>query len=396
MPVGVTRCSDASNALSFNGSSFIRINPSTTDIKLTFSFRTHSKADQLLQVIYFDEKTVTYYSLSVQLTVGRVHVDLNDERILLPFDQVPVDDGLWHELFLTISYAHRSLLVRLDHVFSRSVRVQADIASENLVELIIGHEFHGCLDNLRLNNIAVIDNHRSESIEFVGTARGCSLEEALHDDVCSLHRPCYHGGTCTNQESSYACQCLKPRFVGHQCQIDLQPCDSHPCAFDEQCLAFASGENRTFSCISSAIRVFRLSKTPFYLGFAVIVGPCLLILVVLYCRRKQRACNERKTLVIASPSLTQKPSPMLNSNPVQTLLKLNYTGKQTIETLTVIHQPWAMNRRVSPMKRRAEQLEVSLHLYRRLQGTTQPLTMPIHRSAIVQAIRRMVSLPSVN
>jgi len=92
------------------------------------------------------------------------------------------------------------------------------------------------------------------------------------------------------------------------------------------------------------------TKNPLYVGIAVII--CIVILTVLlflsliiYCQQKRKEkkrkihLNHDKPLVSA-PLLTQKSSPNNNNttieSPMQTLLKLNQNGKQTIETTALV------------------------------------------------------------
>jgi len=93
------------------------------------------------------------------------------------------------------------------------------------------------------------------------------------------------------------------------------------------------------------------TKNPLYIGLAVTI--CTLILFVLlflsliiYCQQKYKEkkrqihLNHDKPLVSA-PLLIQKSSPNNHNNttiesPMQTLLKLNQNGKQTIETMALV------------------------------------------------------------
>jgi hypothetical protein len=90
------------------------------------------------------------------------------------------------------------------------------------------------------------------------------------------------------------------------------------------------------------------TKNPLYIGLAVTI--CTLILFVLlilsliiYCQQKHKEkkrkihLNHDKPLVSA-PLLIQKSSPTNNQieSPMQTLLKLNPNGKQTVETMALV------------------------------------------------------------
>ncbi|KAG0425542.1 hypothetical protein HPB47_027314 [Ixodes persulcatus] len=48
-------------------------------------------------------------------------------------------------------------------------------------------------------------------------------------NFCTNHRPCQHGGTCTNTgQGSYTCAC-PPGFAGKDCEVAQDPCRASPC-----------------------------------------------------------------------------------------------------------------------------------------------------------------------
>ncbi|CAF3272443.1 unnamed protein product, partial [Rotaria sp. Silwood2] len=79
-----------------------------------------------------------------------------------------------------------------------------------------------------------------------------------------------------------------------------------------------------------------LIKRYLYIGLIVILFICiLLILIIYYCKKPKENFIKNKPLVSA-PLLIHKRSSITDhiESPRQTLLKLNYNGKQTIETMT--------------------------------------------------------------
>ena len=97
------------------------------------------------------------------------------------------------------------------------------------------------------------------------------------------------------------------------------------------------------------------TKNPIYIGLAVtfctfILFVLLFLSLIIYCQQKQKEkkrtihINHDKPLVSA-PLLIQKSSPTTNTieSPMQTLLKINHNGKQTVETLALVDNKPSMN-----------------------------------------------------
>ena len=359
-------CRDVSNTLTFDGYSFVRMNFTmnlTKHFNLTFTFRTQVGQGKLLS-IYDQSKS---YSLFIQITNGYMNIQLN-EKILFQINDIQVHDGLWHHIFFSMDYISNKdeyyYLLRLDHVFSNTIISSQPNFSHQVKEFLIGNEFHGCLGNFTLNN-RIISLGKQETnvylLEHIGTNDGCQLaeietrtlrEHKNKEDLCSLYNPCYHGGICSSINGvSFTCDCIKPRFAGRQCQRDLEPCRSHPCLFDEQCVPSSNQFNITYSCLSSLVSLPMSTKNPLYIGLAVTI--CTLILFVLlilsliiYCQQQHK---ERKRKIhlnhekpsVSAPLLLQKSPPLPPTNhpiesPLQTLLKVNSHGKPTIETMALV------------------------------------------------------------
>jgi hypothetical protein len=343
----------------------------TEHMNLTFTFRTQVPQGKLIKLISYDERT-KQHSLTIQIIDGHINLEL-DKKILFHINDIPINDGLWHNIYFSIDYTRNNnnyyYLLRLDNVFSNKIHLYQQILSNQLKEVLIGTDFHGCLGNLTLNNHTIyLQKQNNSLLEHIGTNDGCQLAEietrtlrqdTNKDDICSLYHPCYNGGLCTGQTNknsfSFQCNCLKPRFSGRQCQRDLQPCESQPCLFDEQCISTSNNMNISYSCISSLISLPMSTKNPIYIGLAVTF--CTLILFVLlflsliiYCQQKRKEkkrkihINHDKPLVSA-PLLIQKSSPTTNTieSPMQTLLKLSPNGKQTVETLALVDKNSTIN-----------------------------------------------------
>ncbi len=349
-------CRDVSNTLTFDGYSFVRMNLTvnfTKHFNLTFNFRTQVSQGKLISLI----DRIKQYFLIIQITNGYLNIQLN-EKILFQINDIQINDGLWHTIYFSLDYYHQYYyLIRLDNVFSNKISIYQSNLFNQFKEFLIGNDFHGCLGNLTINNqtISLQKQSKNSSIEHIGTNDGCQLAEIetrtlrqykSKDDLCSLYNPCYHGGICSSSNGiSFTCNCLKGRFSGRQCQRDLQPCQSHPCLFDEQCI---TSSNLSYLCLSSLMSLPMSTKNPLYIGLAVTI--CTLILFVLlilsliiYCQQKHKEkkrkihLNHDKPLVSA-PLLIQKSSPTNNQieSPMQTLLKLNPNGKQTVETMALV------------------------------------------------------------
>ncbi|CAF3291174.1 unnamed protein product [Rotaria sp. Silwood2] len=314
----------------------------TEQIKITLSFRTQSTQGKLFSLIYFKEKIIISHSIILQIIDGYINMKFN-EKILLQLNQTLINDGLWHDIYFSIDYIHNYYLLRLDHIFSDKIIFLQQNYLNNRKQLIIGTDYKGCLSNLTLNNqmIFLQQQKHNNLIEFIGTNNGCLLSEIIQEysntnDFCSLYHPCYHGGICINHGLSFICNCLKPRFTGRQCQLDLYPCESYPCQYHEKCIPLLSNSNKSFTCVASHFSLPILIKRYLYIGLIVILFICiLLILIIYYCKKPKENFIKNKPLVSA-PLLIHKRSSITDhiESPRQTLLKLNYNGKQTIETMT--------------------------------------------------------------
>jgi hypothetical protein len=349
----------------------------TLHTNLTFTFRTQVAQGKLLKIISFDQNNQQHI-LIIQIINSHINFELNKKN-LFEINEISINDGLWHNIYFSVDYTpnnkHYYYLIRLDNVFSNKIQIYQTIISNKLHEFIIGTDFHGCVGNLTINDQLIYlqkqrDQLNNLSIEHIGTNDGCQLAEietrtlrqyTSKDDICSLHHPCYHGGLCVSQTNkhglSFQCNCLKPRFSGRQCQRDLQPCESQPCLFDEQCIPLSSSNhyNISYSCISSLIALPMSTKNPLYIGLAVTLCTFILFLLlflslILYCqqqrkeKQRQIILNHDKPLV-SVPLLIQKSSPTINTieSPMQTLLKLNQNGKQTIETTALVDKNQTQN-----------------------------------------------------
>ncbi len=352
-------CRDSSNTLTFDGYSFVRMNLTlniTKHFNLTLTFRTEVTQGKLITLITKNKQDL----LIIQINNGYINFELN-KKILFQINDIIINDGLWHKIYFSIDYNTNNnyyYLIRLDNVFSNKILLYKKISSNQYQEFLIGNDFHGCLGNLTLNN-KIIYLQKSEEqnlfIEHIGTNNGCQLAEIetrtlrqyqIKDNICLLYHPCYYGGICSSQNSlSFTCNCLKPRFTGRQCQRDLQPCQSHPCLFNEQCIT----SNITYSCISSLINLPMSTKNSLYMGIIVLicVGILFLLLIlslIIYCQQKQKEKKRKIHLnndkpQVSAPLLIQKSVPDNNNiieSPMQTLLKLNQNGKQTIETMAIV------------------------------------------------------------
>ena len=360
-------CRDASNTLTFDGYSFVRMNSTmnfTKHFNLTFTFRTQVAQGKFI-ILSDQDKS---YSLVIQINNGYVNVQLN-EKIIFQIEDIQVNDGLWHQIFFSMDYLfnHQQYyyLLRLDHVFSNKITSYQPKFAHQVKEFLIGNEFHGCLGNLSFNNHLISLHKQSNNplLEHIGTNDGCQLAEIetrtlrqfkSKEDLCSLYNPCYHGGVCSSINGvSFTCDCLKPRFAGRQCQRDLEPCRSHPCLFDEQCVpSSAHQRNLTYSCLSSLLSLPMSTKNPLYIGLAVTI--CTLILCVLlilsliiYCQQQRKERKRKIHLAQDKPSvsapLLMPKSPPLSpganntiESPMQTLLKVNANGKSTVETTALV------------------------------------------------------------
>jgi hypothetical protein len=291
-------------------------------LNITLSIRTYSTTGNLLKLLYFN------HSVIIQIIDGYIKVEIN-EKILLQLNQILINDGQWHDIYFSIDDYY--YLLRLDHVFSDRIILSERIYSNNLIQLIIGTDFDGCLGNLTINNQRINLQQQKEN----GTNIGCQLPEIIqdyshNDDLCSLYHPCYHGGICTYDELNFTCNCPKPRFTGHQCQLDLYPCESHPCHFNEQCTPFSPNLNKSFTCVLLVTPISISRKTYLYIGLSVTFGIDILFLLIIYYYKKRKENFNKDKRIVSSPLLIRKSSPRINQ--IRSSREINYDDKQTIET----------------------------------------------------------------
>ncbi|CAF3680784.1 unnamed protein product [Rotaria sp. Silwood1] len=340
-------CRNSSNTLTFNGNSLIQMNLTmniTQQMKITLSFRTYSNKSQLFKLIYFNEKTKIFHSIILKIINGYINIEF-DEKILLELNQTLINDGLWHDIYFSIDYIHKYYLIRLDHIFSTKIILLQQIYSNNLKQLIIGIDFKGCLGNLTLNNQIIFyqqQKNNNNLIEFININNNCLsfeiIQEHFHtNDFCSLYHPCYHGGICINYGLNFKCNCSKPRFTGRQCQLDLYPCESYPCQYDEKCIPLLSNSNKSFKCVAISVISLSISiKRYVLIGLIITLIICILLILIIYYykKRKENFINDKP--LVSAPLLIHKQSSITNhiESSRQRLLKLNYNETQTNETIT--------------------------------------------------------------
>jgi hypothetical protein len=299
---------------------------STQSITIRLSFRTHLTEGKLLKLIYFNEKI---HLIILEIIDGYIKIEFN-KKILLQLNYILINDNLWHDIYFLIDCSHFYYHLRLDNVFSDKIILSKQIHLNNHIQLIIGTDFHGCLSNLSLNNQLIYfqkQNNNNNSIEFIGTNNGCQLLEIINDDLCSLYNPCYHGGICINHEElNFSCNCSSSRFIGRQCQLDLYPCESHPCQLNEQCISLSFYSKKLFTCIPLLIS----TKKSLYIGLILIFSLCSLLGLFIYYYKKRKDKS-----FVSAPLLIHKSSTIINQtdSTMETLLKSDYHKKQSYDSL---------------------------------------------------------------
>jgi hypothetical protein len=289
-------------------------------INIRLSFRTYLTEGKLFQLIYTNKQTILDYSIVIHIIDGYIKIEFN-KKILLQLNDILINDGLWHDL--TFSIENSIYLLRLDHVFTDKIILSQIIHSNPFIQFIIGNDYYGCLGNLSLNNqiLSFERENNNNSIEFIGTIKTCQIPEIIDDDLCSLYNPCYHGGICFNHnnELSFTCNCSSRRFTGRQCQIDLYPCQSHPCQINEQCISLLFDTNQSYQCI----RLSKSTKKSLYIGLIFIFSLCCFIVIWIYSFTKRRDELMQDTPFVSAPLLIQQ-SIKQTDGTMQTLVKSDY------------------------------------------------------------------------
>ena len=243
-------CSDDNKCLSnivnpmmFQGKSFGKfklIRSIERHMSLTLGFRTTWPSG----VLFESSGEVDYIILEIKERKIKCRFNFGSGQGLVMISSINVDDGHWHYVNLERHGNSAKLVIDNKYEAQGSSPGVNDALENNNGLVIIGNNkaltkgFHGCLDNLRIDDIPMPMEEKNTIAELLNLHKvefKCQAK-LEHPGVCGS-QPCQNGGTCIEIPNgvSYQCQCLD-RFQGVQCQEDLNPCASNPCLHGAKCV----------------------------------------------------------------------------------------------------------------------------------------------------------------
>ncbi|XP_025019229.1 protein crumbs homolog 2 [Python bivittatus] len=153
--------------------------------------------------------------------------------------QMPVSDGSWHTLLLTmeepLALSSRWHL-HLDGSTNATLLGNAgnlDFLKSNTF-VVLGENFTGCLGHVDIGGLFLpLASHPvyPQPEQFVQVTSRPVLLGCQGADVCSSN-PCHHAGSCLDLFNAFSCAC-RPGWEGPLCETNVDDCKSSPCLHGE-------------------------------------------------------------------------------------------------------------------------------------------------------------------
>ncbi|XP_063000667.1 protein crumbs homolog 2 [Elgaria multicarinata webbii] len=199
---------------------------------LRLDFRTRDKDAVLLRAVEEVDSLLVAVQNSSLLVEIRSGNGIEGANFL---SQVPVSDGLWHTL--TLSMEEPSALsskwhLRLDGSTNSTLQGNAgslDFLKSNAV-VVLAENFTGCLGHTDIGGVFLplaVHTAYPQPEQFFLMSGGAALLGCKGTDVCSSS-PCQHAGSCQDLFNAFRCAC-SPGWGGLLCEANTDDCKSSPC-----------------------------------------------------------------------------------------------------------------------------------------------------------------------
>ena len=248
------------NPLSFGGKSYVsyKVKGSIEKyLNLSMSVRTLYPSGTLM----YAAGPIDYSILEVYKNKLRYRFNFGSGEGIVLLSESKINDGNWHTIALqrlgnsarlTVDRKHKA------HGSAPGINDALNLEGGTGKNIYFGAEvfqdvdeqnkgFIGCLDNIRLDDIALPLHAKAKSriaklVRINNVDFNCG--PLTSPGQCGSY-PCLNSGTCVELTNSYSCKC-SPRFKGSNCERDVNPCAGNPCLNGGTCL---NTQNGNFRCL---------------------------------------------------------------------------------------------------------------------------------------------------
>ncbi|XP_053229434.1 protein crumbs homolog 2 [Podarcis raffonei] len=199
---------------------------------LRLDFRTRDQDSILLRAMVAVDSLLVAIQNSSLLVEIRSGNGVEGANLL---GQVPVSDGAWHTLLLSmedpLALSSRWHLC-LDGSVNTTLQGNAgnlDFLKSNAL-IVLAENFTGCLGHADVGGVLLplaAPTAYPQPEQFLQTNSRATLLGCQGQDVCAPS-PCLHQGTCQDLFNAFSCAC-SPGWEGPLCEANIDDCKSSPC-----------------------------------------------------------------------------------------------------------------------------------------------------------------------
>ncbi|KAM3825296.1 protein crumbs homolog 2 [Vipera latastei] len=203
---------------------------------LRLDFRTRDNDAVLIQAIEEVDSLLVAIQNSSLLVEIRSGNGVEGVNFLRP---MPISDGSWHTLFLTMEEPLASSSrwhLQLDDSTNTTLLGNAgslDFLKSNTL-IVLAENFTGCLGHVDIGGLFLpLASHPlyPQPEQFVQVTSKPILLGCQGADICSSN-PCRHAGSCLDLFNAFSCAC-QPGWEGPLCETNTDDCKSSPCLHGE-------------------------------------------------------------------------------------------------------------------------------------------------------------------